>query len=135
MLWLLKQGAALTLKLVNPLAAITKELSSWKAKEVDAEVESQRIEAQVRVAALEAQRDLLLKEQDNLLTRLVRPSLVYPFSIYLWKAIVWDKVVKGNWEQGVTDSLSADMWSVFMIIVAAYFSFRGVEKVFKIFKG
>ena len=127
MMWLLK--------LINPVKAIAKELAEWQTKKLDATTEQQRIEAEVQVAALEAQRDLLLKEQDNFFTRNMRPMFAAPFVFYLWKAVGWDKVVKGNWEQGVTDPLGDELWLVFMTIVAAYFSFRGAEKLIKRYRG
>jgi hypothetical protein len=48
-----------------------------------------------------------------------------PFILFTWKIIVWDKL--RGW--GVTDPLDPKMWSVFMIMVAAYFGGRSAEKV------
>lgn len=127
MLWLLR--------LLNPVKAVVDELAEWQKKKLDAKTEQQRIEADVRISALEAQRDLLVKEQDNFLTRSVRPAFAYPFILYLWKVVVWDKVIKGNWTDGLTDPLSEQLWWVFMLIVGAYFSFRGVEKIVRKVKG
>lgn len=122
------------LKVLNPLAYIVKELKGLRIAKANAETEQQRIEADVDIAALEAQQALLLREQDNFLTRSVRPLAFYPFIAYLWKSVFWDKVVKGNWSDGVTDNLSTDLWNVFLIMLAAFFTFRGAQKVVSIFR-
>lgn len=122
------------LGLVNPAKAVAKELIKWKVKQANAETEQARIEADVQVSALEAQRDLLMSEQSHIITRNMRPLFTIPFIGYVWKVVLWDKVVRGNWAQGSTDPLSTNMWTVFIIIISAYFSFRGAEKVISYFR-
>lgn len=120
--------------LINPVKAVAKELIKWKVKQANAETEQARIEADVQIHALEAKRDLLLSEQSHVITRNMRPLFTIPFIAYVWKVVGWDKVVKGNWGEGVTDPLSTNMWTVFIIIISAYFSFRGAEKVISYFR-
>lgn len=126
MLWLLK--------LINPVNSLAKEISKWHIAKENASTEQQRIEAEVQIEALNAQKEVLLAEQSNFLTRNMRPLFALPFIAYVWKVVGWDKVVKGNWKDGVTDPLDVNMWTVFIIIVTAYFSFRGAEKLLSYFR-
>ncbi len=121
MLWLLK--------LINPIKAVTEELVRWKVAQQNAETEQKRIEADENIKALEVQRDILVSDQSNWLTRCVRPLWAAPGIIYTWKVIVWDKVVKGNWSEGVTDPLGTELWGLVMLIAGSYFVFRGSEKL------
>lgn len=108
------------LSLINPVKAIANEIAKYKTAAVNAETEQKRIEAEENIVALEAQRDVLLKEQDNFFTRSVRPMWTYPFIIYTWKIVVWDKVL--GW--GVTDPLDEKMWWLAMVMASAYFVSR-----------
>jgi hypothetical protein len=73
---------------------------------------------------------VIIAEQGRWYTALPRPLFAFAFIIYVWKIVVWDKVL--GW--GVTDDLSPETWRVFMVILTAYFGGRSVEKVAKIFK-
>jgi hypothetical protein len=88
-------------------------------------VELAERELAVQQAEREAQTQILIAEQGNWVTRSVRPLWALPFILFTWKIIVWDKLL--GW--GVTDALDEKMWSVFMIMVAAYFGGRSAEKV------
>ena len=81
------------------------------------------IELDVKEAAINA--DILKSEQGNWMTRWVRPVWAMPFILFTWKVVVWDKLL--GW--GTTDALDPRMWSVFMLMVAAYFGGRSAEKV------
>lgn len=113
------------LSLINPIKSVTKQIIDWKIKQSDAQTEQQRIEAEVQIANLEAQKQILLAEQSNFLTRMVRPLWALPFVIYTWKIVVYDKVM--GW--GVTDPLDEKMWGLMMLIAGAYFISRSAEKV------
>ena len=73
----------------------------------------------------ELQTALLIAEQGNWATRWVRPVWALPFVSFTFKVVVYDKML--GW--GTTDPLDANMWSVFMIMVGAYFGGRSAEKV------
>lgn len=88
-------------------------------------VELAERELAVQQAERAAQTQVLIAEQGNWITRSVRPLWALPFILFTWKIIVWDKLL--GW--GVTDPLDEKMWSVFMIMVAAYFGGRSAEKV------
>lgn len=68
---------------------------------------------------------ILIAEQGNWMTRWVRPVWSLPFILFTWKVVVWDKLL--GW--GTTDPLDPKMWSVFMLMVGAYYGGRSAEKV------
>ena len=77
------------------------------------------VEAQER----ELQAKMVIAEQGNIITRSVRPLMAAPFILFMWKVIVWDKVL--GW--GTTDPLDPKMWGVFMAVVVAYMGGRVIE--------
>jgi hypothetical protein len=87
------------------------------------------------VAALEVQkasfnRDVLISEQGHWFTAIIRPLFAVPFVIYLWKLVIWDKVL--GW--GVTDGLSSDLTSIEHTVIAAYFGYEGLTTAMRIWK-
>lgn len=56
-------------------------------------------------------------------TALPRP--LFAFVIYVWKVVVWDKVLG----LGTTDALSTEMSQWAMTILAAYFGGRSLKNV------
>ena len=95
-----------------------------------AETDEQRLEADMRIRQFEAQRDILLEEQSNGITRWIRPAIAFPFIAYLWKVVLWDKV----FALGSTDPLSAELGEIMMVMVGAYFLTRPFEKIIKRWK-
>lgn len=102
---------------------ISGALDAYKAKlgneNNEATLKEQLAEANVRadIARQTAEQAVLVAEQGNWLTRSVRPLFAAPFIIFLWKVIVWDKVLG----YGVTDDLGPQLWSVATFILSAYF--------------
>ena len=82
----------------------------------------------------EVNADVVKAEQGNWLTRIVRPLFALPFIIFVWKTVVWDKVL-GGWTHSTTDNLSPDLWQWGGIVLTAYFAGRSLEKAAAIFKG
>ncbi len=70
------------------------------------------------------QTQIILAEQNKWYTAMIRPLLALPIIIYVWKVVVWDKVL--GW--GVTDPLDQTMGWVLTTIVGAYFIGRAFEK-------
>ena len=105
--------------------AIGDQLNKAYDRRLTADTDEKKLEAEQEIAYLNAKRDVLLKEQDNWLTRSIRPGFAYPFIIFIWKVVVWDKVLG----LGTTDPLSDNMAYVLMTIIAAYFLPRGVQKI------
>ncbi len=71
---------------------------------------------------------LVVAEQGRWYTALPRPLFAYAFVIYVWKVVVWDKVLG----LGTTDALSGDIAQWAMIVLTAYFGGRSIEKVARI---
>ena len=102
-------------------AANTKDAlaAGLAAKEIEAEI-----------AARADARAIIIAEQGRWYTAIVRPLLVLPFGLYVWKIVLVD-VVLGL---GSTDPLRGDMATVMMIVIGSYFGGRTIEKVAQVFK-
>jgi hypothetical protein len=108
-------------------------LDAYRAR-LTAENTSEKIAADLAARELgvaERERELAVKtviaEQGHWYTALPRPLFAGAFIIYVWKVVVWDKVL--GW--GVTDPLSGDVAQWAMIVLTAYFGGRTLEKVAK----
>jgi hypothetical protein len=88
-------------------------------KEIEAEIESRKQAGAIIVA-----------EQGRWYTAIVRPLIVLPFAVYIWKVMIWDIVL--GW--GSTDAVRGDVANLMMIVIGSYFGGRTIEKVAQIFK-
>lgn len=82
----------------------------------------------------EVNADIVKAEQGRWYTAIVRPLFAAPFIVFLWKVIVWDKVL-GAWTMGTTPNLSPDLWQWGGVVLTAYFAGRSLEKAAAIIKG
>ena len=87
-------------------------------------------EIEAEIAARADARAIIIAEQGRWYTAIVRPLLVLPFGLYVWKIVLVD-VVLGL---GSTDPLRGDMATVMMIVIGSYFGGRTIEKVAQVFK-
>ncbi|MDP2411572.1 MAG: hypothetical protein Q8M26_14965 [Pseudolabrys sp.] len=107
-------------------------LSAGNASDkIAADLAARAIDLEQRERELAAQ--LVLAEQGRWYTALPRPLFAFAFVIYVWKVVVWDKVL-GGWTHGSTDPLSGDVAQWAMIVLTAYFGGRTLEKVAAIWK-
>lgn len=113
------------LGIVPAITRIGEEIAKAQVEKAKALTDQERIKADERIKTLEMQRDILVAEQANASTRWVRPAFAFPFVIYIWKLILWDKVF--GW--GTTDALSDNLTEIMMIVIGAYFLTRPFEKV------
>ena len=88
------------------------------AKEIEAEIEARKQASAIIIA-----------EQGRWYTAIIRPLLAFPLIIYLWKVIVWDKVLG----LGTTDPITGMIADWTGTILAAYVGGRSIEKVARIF--
>jgi hypothetical protein len=109
------------------IKAIGGELRAAYEAKLKAQTDAEKLQAEETIARLEAQQAILLAEQGRWLTAWVRPAIALPFVLYLWKLIVYDKVL--GW--GATDDLSPQLWQMMTVVVTAYFLARPIEKVFR----
>ncbi|HVZ50465.1 MAG TPA: hypothetical protein VG986_00740 [Pseudolabrys sp.] len=109
-------------------------IAGYKAK-LEAGNTSERIAADLaarELAVEQRERELatqvVIAEEGRWYTALPRPLFALAFIIYVWKVVVWDKVLG----LGSTDPLSGDVAQWAMIVLTAYFGGRSLEKVAKI---
>ena len=109
---------------------LQKALDAYRAK-LSADNTSEKIAADLaarELAVEQRERELAtqvtIAEQGRWYTALPRPLFV----IYVWKVVVWDKVLG----LGTTDPLSGDVAQWAMIVLTAYFGGRSLEKVARI---
>ena len=57
-----------------------------------------------------------------------RPLFAFAFIIYVWKVVVWDKMLG----LGSTDALSGDVAQWATVVLTAYFGGRSLEKLTRI---
>jgi hypothetical protein len=115
---------------------ITGLIDAYKAR-LDAANTKDRIAADLAAKEIEAEiaarkeaSAIIIAEQGRWYTAIVRPLLALPVIIYLWKVIVWDKVLG----LGATDPLTGMIADWSGTIVTAYVGGRSIEKVARIFK-
>jgi hypothetical protein len=109
-------------------------LDAYRAKLALANSEDQRTadlmkrELEVESRERELSTQLMIAEQGRWYTALPRPLFALAFIIYVWKVVVFDKVLG----LGSTDPLSGDVAQWAMIVLTAYFGGRSLEKVARI---
>lgn len=106
------------------IAAVGKELNAAYRARLNAQNETERLEADQNIRQLEVRQAVLIAEQGSWTTRWIRPALMAPFIIYIWKVLVWDMVL--GW--GVTPPLGEQMNWVMVAGVGAYFLTRPLER-------
>lgn len=71
---------------------------------------------------------MVLAEQGRWYTAVPRPLFAIAFIIYVWKVVVWDKVLG----LGTTDALTGDVSQWATIVLTAYFGGRSLEKIVQV---
>lgn len=109
-------------------------VDAYRAK-LTAENTSEKIAADLAARELgveQRERELatqaVMAEQGRWFTALPRPLFALAFVIYVWKVVVWDRVLG----LGSTAALTGDVAQWAMIVLTAYFGGRSIEKVAKI---
>jgi len=96
------------------------------SEKIAAELAAKELSVKQRERELAAQ--IVVAEQGRWYTALPRPLFASAFIIYVWKVVVWDKVLG----LGTTDALGGDVAQWAMIVLTAYFGGRSLEKVARI---
>ena len=106
-------------------------VDAYRAK-LAAENTSEKIAADLaarELAVEQRERELanamILAEQGRWYTAVPRPLFAIAFIIYVWKVVVWDKVLG----LGTTDALTGDVSQWATIVLTAYFGGRSLEKI------
>ena len=101
-------------------------LEAYKTKKT-AETTELVVEADKEISYLEAQRDIILREQDRILTSWIRPAFA-GLALIVWaKLLIWDTVLG----LGVTPAPGELIEWFLVLIPGAYFVARPFEKVFR----
>jgi len=109
-------------------------VDAYRAK-LAAENNSEKIAADLaaRESAVEQRESelsnaMVLAEQGRWYTAVPRPLFAIAFIIYVWKVVVWDKVLG----LGATDALTGDVSQWATIVLTAYFGGRSLEKIVRV---
>src|SRR5688500_5583349 len=105
------------LGLADPIARIAGKIADARIAATQATTDKERIEQEERVKALEARRDVLRAESDGRVNSTIRALLAAPVIVFLWKVVIWDKVLA----LGTTDDLSENLWYVAMLVLGFYY--------------
>lgn len=103
--------------LSGPLSSISRDLKEAYQSKLAAQNDAERIQADERIAILEARKTSILAAQSDPIERWIRVGFAFPFVVYINKLVLWDKVL----ELGVTDSLSTELSHILMIVLGGYF--------------
>ena len=91
---------------------------------LNAENDEHRLDTEKDIAILNAQMEIIKEEQHSKLTSWIRPAIAAPFVLYLWKIVVWDKMLG----LGSTPDLSTEQHAIMGVVIGAYFLTRPFEK-------
>lgn len=107
------------------LPAIINEIQKERTKQLDAKTEAERIASNERIEILEAKKEVVLASYGDRMNNIVRFIWAFPFIAYIWKLILWDKVL--GW--GSTDGLSPTLEYILWTILGGYFLLAGIDKL------
>lgn len=99
------------------LGTIAKSLEQAHRDKLNAQTDKAKLEADIKISELEAQRAVILQAQSDRVERWVRVLFALGPVIYFNKIFIWDKVLG----LGATDPLSPELNHVAMIILGGYF--------------
>ncbi len=109
------------------LSGIAGELRQAYKDRLTAANDEARIDADLRIKELEAQRAVIVAAQQDNVERWVRVGFALPFIVYNAKLLIWDKVLA----LGVTDPLSAELMRIQMTVLGGYFLFLTAKAIRK----
>ena len=99
---------------------IGKQLNQAYKTRLDSKNETERVEADKTIASLEARKAVLVAESRSQWNIIFRAILAVPFAAFVWKVIVWDKLLG----LGTTDNLSPELWNLMMVVYGFYFVYE-----------
>lgn len=99
---------------------IGKELNVAYKNKLTAKNNSERVAADKVISTLQARKDVLVAEARGRWNIAFRAFLALPFGLFVWKAVVWDKLLG----LGSTDNLGPDLWNLMMVVYGFYFLYE-----------
>lgn len=113
-------GTLLSWLVGGGVSTITESIRSMRKDALEAGNAEKRIELERETEILENRRAVLVAEAKGNWNVFFRFMLALPFLVFVWKVIVWDKVLG----YGVTDNLSPDLWNLMMVVYGFYFVYE-----------
>lgn len=107
------------------LPAILKQLSKAHEERLSAETQLEKIESEEKIKTLELRKEIILKAQEGRVERWIRVLFALPFVLYVWKILLWDKVLS----LGVTDPLSGTFEYILWTVLGGYFLEATIRKL------
>ena len=111
-----------------PVAFLERWLTHLEKKD-DTYTERLRTIILAEIEARKVQAQIIIAEQGWWMTAMIRPMIAWPFIVYIWKTVVYDKVLG----LGTTDVLDGSLGDWAGVIITAYFVGRPLEKAVKSF--
>jgi hypothetical protein len=102
------------------VATITQNIREIRKDALEARNAQERINLESEIAVLENRRSVLIAEAKSNWNVIFRVVLALPFCIFIWKVIVYDKVLG----LGATDDLSRDLWNLMLVVYGFYFVYE-----------
>lgn len=99
------------------LRAIMAEIRQIEQQRLVAANDETRLELDAKIAALRTHADEIKAARNNRLIRLVQAAFALPFLVYVYKLVIWDKVLG----LGTTDGLSPELWQTYWIVLGGFF--------------
>ena len=106
------------------LTTITEQIGDAYQAKLAAETDKEKLEAEVTISRLEAQRSILIAEQGRWLTAWIRPALAFPVVAFVWKIVLIDTVLK----MGTTPYPGELVHWIVVTIIGAYMLTRPFER-------
>ena len=113
------------LDFLNPINAITDGIVRWQIAKEEAKNDKDRIEAEQKIATLEARRDLAIAASQNDRWWSPRVLIGYIVVVFLFKLFIIDTVL--GW--GVTPYPGSLVMEITGIVVAFYFAVEGLKSI------
>ncbi|MCA1400041.1 3TM-type holin [Bradyrhizobium sp. BRP56] len=106
--------------LAGPIATIAGKIADSKIALAKAQTDDERNKINGEIEELNARKSVLIAEAGSRLNAIIRGLMATPVVILLWKLLVYDKAL-GQWTDGHTDPLGADLWKIITAVIAFYF--------------
>lgn len=105
------------------LSKLTDRLGDAYEAKLRADTDEKKLQADMYISHLEAQRSILVEEQKRLLTAWIRPAIAFPVVVFVWKIVLWDTVLQ--W--GTTPWPGDFVHWVVITVIGAYMLTRPFE--------
>src|SRR5690606_13055368 len=99
------------------LSGITTALQQAYEARLRAQTDSEKLATDLKIRELESRRDIILAAQADKYERWIRILIALPFVAYLWKLVVFDKILG----MGATDALSPMLTQILWTVIGGYF--------------